>query len=405
MNKRIEELRDLSLEIDELKRKKEEVKRKALEHRSAITNEEMDKIFEERARLEKEIKEKEERKATLMAEAEDENQGEERIMNNELLHYKDGMERAEIHATAEYRSAYFKKLQGKDLTDVEQRSITSAANSGGAAIPTVTMNEIIGQLRESPTVLGLITMYNIPDLVSIPKENVVNDASWLAEDSDSTNSDDTLTNISLAAHKLIKTIKVTAKVKAMAVDAFEEWVVNAIVRKMRAACEKAIFSGTGANQPTGLDTATWDEKNSVEVGAAAALTYDNLVDLEALVGEDFLANSVWVMNRKMRAQVMKLKDDQKRPLFERAIEDGFNGSLLGYPVRLCPYVKDNEVYFGDWKSAYVMNFAQAIELASSKEAGFMSGATVYRGLALVDGKPTGVTGAMVKLKKAAVSGG
>lgn len=30
----------------------------------------------------------------------------------------------------------------------------------------------------------------------------------------------------------------------------------------------------------------------------------------------------------------------------------------------------------------------------------MSGATIYRGLALVDGKPTEVPGAMVKVKKA-----
>ena len=73
---------------------------------------------------------------------------------------------------------------------------------------------------------------------------------------------------------------------------------------------------------------------------------------------------------------------------------------MGYPVRLDKNVADNEIYFGDWKAAYVMNFAKNIEFASSQEAGFMSGATIYRGLALVDGKPTEVPGAMVKVKKA-----
>ena len=47
-----------------------------------------------------------------------------------------------------------------------------------------------------------------------------------------------------------------------------------------------------------------------------------------------------------------------------------------------------------------MNFAQPIEIASSEEAGFMSGSVVYRGMALAGGKPTGVSGALVKLVQA-----
>ena len=58
------------------------------------------------------------------------------------------------------------------------------------------------------------------------------------------------------------------------------------------------------------------------------------------------------------------------------------------------------MYFGDWKSGYVMNFAQPIEVESSTEAGFMSGSVVYRAMALADGKPTGVAGALVKLVQA-----
>ncbi len=323
-------------------------------------------------------------------------------MNDNLLHFKDGMERADIPATAEYRSAFFKRLQRKPLEDLEKRAMTSASTSAGAAIPTQTMDMIIGQLRESDSLLGLITLTNIPSLTSFPVENVVNDASWVSEGSDSTPSSDSLKAVSLAAYTLIKTIKITAQVARMSIDAFETWLVGALVRKLRAACDKAIISGTGTNQPTGLDTLTWNATNSVTVAKAATVTYDNLVDLEALVGESFINNAVWACNRKMKATLLKLKDDQKRPLFERAVEDGFVGTLLGYPVRLDANVKDGEMYFGDWKSGYVMNFAQPIEIASSEEAGFMSGSVVYRGMALADGKPTGVAGALVKLVQGTV---
>nr|DAX95793.1 MAG TPA: major capsid protein [Caudoviricetes sp.] len=400
MDKYIEELRDLNLDLEGLKARKEAIKKKALEHRDKIIDEKEQEAFRsEKEQIENEIKEIEKRKAALIARGQNNNQGDTNMDNN-ILHFKEGMERSDILSTAEYRSAFFKSLQGRSLTEDEKRSITSATASGGAAIPTQTMNTIIGQLSETPTVLNLITLYNIPELISLPKENLVNDASWIAEDTDSTPSDDTLTNITLSAYKLIKTVKVTAKLKEMAIDAFESWVINSITRKMRAACDKAVIGGTGANQPKGLNSVTWDEENSVTVAASGSLSYDDLVDAEALVGEDYIGNAVWVMNRKTKSQIMKLKDDQKRPLFERAIEDGFVGYLLGYPVRLDKNVADNEIYFGDWKAAYVMNFAKNIEFASSQEAGFMSGATIYRGLALVDGKPTEVPGAMVKVKKA-----
>lgn len=321
-------------------------------------------------------------------------------MNNDLLHYSEGMAREEVWSTEEYRSAFFKRLQGKNPNEVEQRAMTSASTSAGAAIPTQTMNMIIGQLRESATLLNLITLTDIPSLTSFPVENIVNDASWVAEGTDSTSSSDTLKAVSLAAYTLIKTIKITAQVKRMAIDAFETWIVDALVRKLRAACNKAVISGTGSNQPTGLDTQTWNASNSITVAKGATVTYDNIVDLEALVGESFITNAVWVFNRKMKATLLKLKDDQKRPLFERAIEDGFVGYLLGYPVRLDQNVKDGEAYFGDWKAGYVMNFTQPIEIDSSEAAGFMSGSVVYRGMALADGKPTGVKGALVKIVQA-----
>ncbi len=397
MNKIFEEIRDVNSELEELRARKAAIKKKALEHRSTITSDEQKQYRAEAEKIKDQIAKKEARLAELRAQTENFEEGENN-MNNEILHFNEGMERSDIFATAEYRSAYFKKMQGKDLSDAEKRSITSVENSGGAAIPTKTMDMILGQLKESNGVLSLITLTNIPELISYPVENVVNEAAWVSEGAKSTPSDDSLKALALSAYSLIKTIEVTAKVKKMSVSAFETWVVSAITRKMKLALSKSVISGTGAGQPTGLNSATWDATNSV----SGDVTYDHLVDVESLVGEEFIVDSVWVMNRKTKAQVQKLKDDQKRPIFERAVEDGFIGYLLGYPVVLDSSIADGETYFGDWKSAYVMNLAQDVEFAKSGEAGFMSGSTIYRGLALADGKPTGVKGAMAKLKSVGV---
>lgn len=391
MDKVIEELRNTTFDIEELKKRKAEIKQLALEHRD---ENEIDSSIEEVRKINDDIKSLEDKKIKLN---EKEKRGEKNNMDNTILHFTENMERSDILATAEYRNAFFKKLQGRDLNSDEQRAITSAANSGGASIPTKTMDEILGQITESPTLAGLVTTLNIPELLSLPIENVTNDASWVAEATDGSYADDTLTSISLSAYKLIRLVEITAKLQAMSVSAFETWIVNTLVKKMRAAIENAIVNGSGTNQPTGIEELTFDATNSKEV--TVDFTYDDFVDLESLLGEDYEANAVFVMNRKTLASIKKLKDDVKKPLFERIAEDGFRGTILGYPVRKSKYVADNVIYLADWKAAYVINFTKNVEITNSAEAGFKSGNIVYRALALVDGKPTSIANSIVKLSK------
>jgi HK97 family phage major capsid protein len=73
-------------------------------------------------------------------------------------------------------------------------------------------------------------------------------------------------------------------------------------------------------------------------------------------------------------------------------------TLLGYPVILDDYVPDDTILLGDF-SYYYMNFSQAPTIETSREAGFKSGKTVFRGLAVADGKPA-LAEAFVKIVKA-----
>lgn len=404
MDKNIEMIRDLNLDIETLKARKDAIKKAALQHRDTVTDLEVDEAKAEVLKINDEIKTKEQALEDAQKRSQEQYKAikEKNEMNNQLLHYDEKMDRADILATAEYRSAFLKTMQGRELNDVEKRSITSAVASGGAAIPTQTLNVILGVFQEQKGVLDLVTTFNIPELLSIPKENVTTDASWIQEDADSVVGDDSLTSITLSAYKLLRTIKITAKVAVMAVDAFENWIAETMGKKMRAALDKAVFSGSGSNQPTGLETLTWNANNSVSIAKAGSITYDNIVDLEALIDENYVGDAVWVLNRKTLAEILKIKDDNKEPIFKRIVEDGFQGYILGRPVRLDRNVKDGEAYIGDFRSAYIYNFAKGIEFSTSKEAGFMSGSDVYRGLALVDGKPTGVAGTIAKFVKATV---
>ena len=394
------EFAELIRERDELAEKRKELKEKAAQHREdpealggirtelAEINDRFDEVH--RAIETEQVRKKEEEKKES-----------ERNMEK-LLKYREDMDAREIPQTEEYRSAFFKRLRRMELNEVEQRAMTSASSSAGAAIPTQTMDMILGQLAEPSTLLNSVTMLNIPDLLSLPVESTTTDANWVGEGADSTPGDDTIGQISLSAYTLIRTVKITAKLQRMSIDAFEAWIVSTMVKKMRAAIEKAIVSGTGTNQPSGIEKITWGATNSMT--SSADITFDNLVDLETLVEEDYIGSAAFYMNRKTLAKVRKLKDDAKRPLFERAVEDGFRGTVNGIPVKTSKYIADDVIYLGDLKSAYVLNFAAPIEIANSTEAGFMSGSTVYRAMALLDGKPTGVKGAIAKWSKTGAAG-
>ena len=120
MDKRIEELRNLNLELEELKKRKEEIKRKALEHRSTITSDEVDEARAEVENINQKIAECEARQEELKKE----NQGEQRKMNDYL---QNNEKRDAIIAS-------FKKEKRVTIPAQEVRSVLVA--SAGIAKPT-----------------------------------------------------------------------------------------------------------------------------------------------------------------------------------------------------------------------------------------------------------------------------
>lgn len=288
-----------------------------------------------------------------------------------------------ILSAPEFRSAYLKNLQGKELNEVEKRALTTASDSAGGAVPTQTQNAIIDKLRQSSALFPFVKTSFIPGNVSLVVANSKNAAEWKSEGSDGTAYDDTVTKVNLAGYELIKLVEISASASAMTIDAFEQYIVDEIGRQLGIALENAILNGDGDGQPSGINTLTWNEDNSVEY---STLDYDTLVDTIALLPTLYHPNAKFVMNRKtFFAGVQKVKDGET-PIFNLNPSATAPFSVLGYPVVLDDYLADGEILFGDF-TYYYLNFSLAPSIETSIEAGFRSGKKVYRGLAVVDGKP------------------
>lgn len=302
--------------------------------------------------------------------------------------------------TPEYRSAYLKRLQGKELNDVEKRALTTASNSAGAAVPTTTLNKIIDKLRQTSALFPRITVSYVPGNLSLVVANAKNAATWKAEGTDGTPADDTVVSVNLTGYELIKLVEISAAAEAMTIDAFEDYIASEIGRQLAIAIENAILNGDGDGEPTGiLEGITWTSDNSTTWASNGTIGYDNLVDALALLPTLYHNNAIFVMNRKMLfGGIRKIKTDDKQPIFTYNPQDAARNSILGYPVVVDDYMPDDTILLGDF-SYYYMNFAKSPEISVSREAGFKSGKITYRGLAVADGKPA-LAEAFVKISKA-----
>ncbi|WP_295618319.1 phage major capsid protein [uncultured Intestinimonas sp.] len=280
----------------------------------------------------------------------------------------------------EYRAAWLKNLQGKPL-DAEERAAVTAT----AAIPTQTMDRIISTMDLTPMIAAVDVTY-IPGNVSWPIEGTVNDAAWVEMAAAATDSADTLAAVSLGAYKLIKTLEITADVQAMAIPAFESWLVSRLANKLSVTLDKAIFSGTGTNQATGLLKS--GEITNTGTYTAAGMTYADLLKIFAALPSKYHPNATLVTTRQVFfGQILGMVTDSGDKVVVADAQSPAKFNVLGYPAIVDDNCAADTVLFGDLKEAYKLNFAQSPTVESDRSVGFRSGSTVYRAMALVDGKP------------------
>lgn len=292
--------------------------------------------------------------------------------------------------SAEYREAYLMNLQGHEL-NAEQR----AAVVANAAIPTQTLNKIFGYLEGSP-ILSRVDLTYIPGNVTLPVEGTNADAAWVDMATASTDSADTIDSITLAAYKLIKTVEITADIEAMAIDAFESWLVQALGAKIEKALDAAVFNGTGSKQATGIlktiSTATG-------TFTKAKAKYSDLINIIAALPSGPAKNATFAMPRKLFfTDVIGIEDQSGQPVCHVDVESPAKYNILGYHVVLDDNIPTDNILFGDFK-AYKLNIAKAPTVASDDSVGFRSGSRVYRALALADGK-LAVPSAFVRFTRA-----
>ena len=311
---------------------------------------ETDKLLEERTVIKKEI---ETRKADLAQALAIKEEGKPIVKEQEVRTY--GVE------SAEYRAAFLKQVRGLELSEVEQRAFTSAANSAGAAIPTQTANEILKKMKQYAPLLDEITLLQVAGNVTFAVENSIADATKHTENSSISASADTLTSITLGSYEVVKLVQVSKTVATMSIDVFESWLVDMLAQKVSAKITRYLISGTGSSEPTGIGSITYNTTNSVTVASTASLTDANVQSVIGLLPGSFDANAKWLMSKKtLFTDFMGLQNKAKNDI---VINEGSKYFVYGYPVMIDEDIPLHDAYLGDLKNV-VGNLSEVINIVS-----------------------------------------
>lgn len=363
--------------------------------RDDITTEEVDALTEEVNQLEEERAAinaaAEKRQVTLnkvLSMNKSVEKGEERKEGEEI------MEEKSIYETKEYRSGFFKQLQGKKLTEAEERAMTSATNSAGVVIPTETSEKIIEKLFQQAPLLSEIELLRVEGNVTFAVEVDPTDANIHEEGATITEDGQVLIPVTLSSYEINKYITISKTVQKMSIDAFETWLINMISKRLARKIVKLIISGTGTNQPKGVKNANdWDNTNSVEVAASASLKEDDVTSVVGLLPGAYDSNAKWLMSKKtLFADFRPLQNKSKNDVF---VKEGNKYFVEGYEVMLDDSVETHEAYFGDFKM-YVGNLAEDVTVETGRK--LQNNTFEYLGSTMFDGKPA-IGEAFVKLSK------
>lgn len=290
----------------------------------------------------------------------------------------------DVRATPEYRNAFFKRMLGRALTEVEERAYSSATGSAAAAIPTQTADILFDKMVKIAPMLGEITLLRVAGNVKFVTEGVRNAAARHTENAAATAAADTTASVELGGFEYIKLIQISKTVSSMSIPAFENWLVTLLAEDLAVAIENDIINSDGSSAPKGVEyAATWTAATNA-IDYDTGVTYDNIVDLIGLLPARYDANAKFLMNKKfLYGSIAKIKDDNKNPILVKDVVNGLQLRIMGYPVLISDKVANGVAYLGDFRKI-VGNLPMDIEIAASDQAGFVSASTYYRGLAIFD---------------------
>lgn len=252
----------------------------------------------------------------------------------------------------EYRSAFLKNLRREELTEAEQRAFTFLTTNTAAPLPKVMQNRIIDLIGEAHPIVADVDTLRSGSAISIPVAKTIEaDAGKSEEGAASNDLKITFDNVDLSGEDYTADVEMSYKMAHMAIPAFETYLVGKIAERL------------GAKLAAGI-VAKIKEKMAAANKVATGINYANLC---AGFGELKRVGAVVVYGTRKAIynKLVGMVDSNKQPIFQRSINEGAAGALLGATIKIEDALGDNELLIGDPKK-YLQNEVVSVLIESDK---------------------------------------
>ena len=254
-----------------------------------------------------------------------------------------------------YRSAFWASQTRKPLTPEQTRALgTGIADKGGYLVPEEFQATIIEKLAEKSYVRNIATVSTSSSTENIPVEGIDGANGWIDEAGTYPESDPTVSQVVMGAHKTGRIIKVNEELLNDSFTSIEGYISMKFTKSTVKAEEAAFVNGDGNLKPTGFLV---DATLGVTTAANNAITADDVIDLWGSLDEDYAANATWMMNRNTLVKLMKLKDGNGDYLVSKGLS-GAPSTLLGRPIVINKNMPDigsatKPIVFGDFSYYFI----------------------------------------------------
>lgn len=230
----------------------------------------------------------------------------------------------------------------------EFRDLQAGVDTEGGYV--VTPQEFVRQLvkfvDDMVFIRGRATKFMVPQAASLGVPSLdadPSDADWTTELA--TGNEDSAMKFGkreLYPHPLAKRIKISQSLLRRAVMPVEELVRARLGYKFGVTQEKHFLTGSGAQQPLGLFTASSDgisTSRDVSTGnTATSIEFDGLLEAKYTLKAAYWPNAEWLFHRDAVKQIAKLKDGEGQYLWQPSQQAGQPDLLSGKPMMVSEYV-------------------------------------------------------------------
>lgn len=232
------------------------------------------------------------------------------------------------------------------VTGIENRAETNLAKGdNGAVIPKTIVKKIMEKVEDISPIYKLSTKYPLGGTINVPVEDNTSDTitvAYATEFTELESHSNKFATIELTGFLYGALTKISKSLLRNSDFDLTNWVVKKMAKKIAKFIEGELINGT-SGKTAGI-AGSYDTTNmKVTTEEADTITADELIDLQELVPDEYQADCIWVMNRKTRKAIRKLKDGQGNYLLEKDSTAKWGYRLMDKDV----YCSDNMAELGD----------------------------------------------------------